>query len=131
MHNLPRPQSLVITLRGGGGIFELIIKKCGDERSDGKERKSEALFSLFPSHRSPLALCPHSYHPPLAFLAFLQLLAFLASSCSVLYTKPWERLWRRHLHDKVIMLLSPVTFSLRLNRKGGLEDCRQFLLAFD
>ena len=68
----------------GRGIIELIIKKSGDERSDGKGRKSEALFSLFPSHRSPLALCPHSQHPPLAFLAFLQLSRFwqVLAQCS-------------------------------------------------
>ena len=73
MHNLPRPQSLAITF---WGIFELIIKKSGHERSDGKRRKSDALFSPFPSHSSLLALCPHSHHPPLTFLAFLQLSRF-------------------------------------------------------
>ena len=61
---------------------------------------------------------------------FSPALAFLACSRSVLYTKPWERLWRRQMHDKVITLLSPVTFSLRLSCKGGLEDCRQFFVSF-
>ena len=70
MHNLPRPQSLTIT---SWWIFELIIKKSGLERGDGKGRKSEALFSPFPSHHSPLALYAHSHHPPLALLALLQL----------------------------------------------------------
>ena len=68
---------------------------------------------------------------PLSRFSLSPALAFPARSRSVLATKPWERLWRRQMHDKVVMLLSPVTFSLRLSCKGGLEDCRQFLLAFD
>ena len=83
MHNLPRAQSLANTF---WGTFELIIKKSGHERSDGKGRKSEALFSPFPSHHSPLALYAHSHHPPLALLAFLQRSRFwhVLAQCSTL-----------------------------------------------
>ena len=54
---LPRPQSLAITF---WKIFELIIKESGDKGS-------------FPSHHFPLALYASFHHPPLAFLARLQL----------------------------------------------------------
>jgi len=86
----------------------------------GRGEKVKPFSLLFPSH-----------HPPSHASRFSPTLAFPARSRSMLSTKPWERLWRRQMHDKVIMLLSPVTFSLRLSYKGGLEDCRQFLLAFD
>ena len=99
--------------------------------SDGKGRKSEALFSLFPSHHSPLPAVRSFPSSPSRASRFTPALAFLACSRFMLSIKPWERLWRRQMQDKVIMLLSPVTFSLRLSCKGGLEDCRQFLLAFD
>ena len=35
------------------GIFELVVKESGGERSDGKKKK----------HHSPLALCFRSHHP--------------------------------------------------------------------
>ena len=108
----------------------LIIEESGDEMSDGNGKKSEALFSLFPSHHSPLPAVRSFPSSPSRASRFTPALAFLACSRFVLSIKPWERLWRRQMGDKVIMLLSPVTFSLRLSCNGGLEDCRQIFVSF-
>ena len=92
MHNLPRPQSLAIVF---WGLFELIIEESGDETSDGKGRKSEALFSLFSSHHSPLSAVRSFPSSPSRASRFSPALAFIACSRFVLSIKPWERLWSR------------------------------------
>ena len=57
------------------GIFELVVKESGGERSDGKKKKASL--------------------PARALLSFPSSLALLA--CSVVSTKPWESLWRKQL----------------------------------
>ena len=78
--SLPRPQLLAISF---WGIFVLIIKESGDERSEGKGRTSEPPpLSRFPSHHSPLAVNARSHHTPLALLACLQFSRVLQSLLS-------------------------------------------------
>ena len=62
-------------LRDIWGIFELVVKESGGERSDGKKKKASL--------------------PAGALLSFPSSLALLA--CSVVSTKPWESLWRKQL----------------------------------
>ena len=57
------------------GIFELVVKESGGERSDGEKKKPSL--------------------PARALLSFPSSPALLA--CSVVSTKPWESLWRKQL----------------------------------
>ena len=118
------------------GITESIIKESGDERNDGKGRKSR-LYPL-PSHHSPLAVYAHFHHPPLAPLACLQLSRIacsplsLGKACGVgncwfshdvtkIQTKKLLILPRFYFHDALEQLKTNFHTNFRFKRVLGFE----------
>lgn len=78
------------------GIFELVVKESGGERSDGKKEKASL--------------------PARALLSFPSSPALLA--CSVVSTKPWESLWKKQLRGVPWSQRTFPNMRLGLNQKN-------------